>query len=168
MSKGSGKMLRRLELICNILYQLSKWISIGTTMAIVFLNSANLLSRWIFRAPFDWILEVSLILFVYAVMFAVPVLSRDKGFIRMHLIHEVLGERRTKYINLVADCLVLAFFAYLLYQGLSLSLGQFEIHSRGLGIPRVYVTIPVSFAAALSIPIMGLHFLGHIRELKQK
>ena len=83
----------------------------------------------------------------------------------MHLVEEVLGQRRSRYINLLADCLVLGFVAYLLYQGLSLSLGQFQILSRGLGIPRFYVTIPLSIGAALSLPI-GLDIvLLHLSEL---
>ena len=158
-------MITKLEKLSSISYQISKCVSVWTTLTIVLLNCANLLSRWILRTPFDWILEVSLILFVYAVMFIVPVLYHDGAFIRMHLIQEVIGHHRVKYVNLLAVSLILAFLIYLLYQGLSLSLTQFEVYSRGLGIPRVYVTIPVSFGAALSIPIGFLHFYRHLRDL---
>jgi TRAP-type C4-dicarboxylate transport system permease small subunit len=159
------KILKITEKISIIAYRTAKLVSTATALTIVLLNCANLISRWFFQTPFDWILEISLILFVYAVMFVVPVLYYDRAFIQMNLVNEILGSRGTKYMNLAADLLVLLFFIYLVFQGLSLSLGQFEIHSRGLGIPRIYVTIPLSLGALLSIPAGLLHFLRHIRSL---
>ncbi len=158
-------MFRIPESLIRCCYLTSKWCAVGALLAIVLLNSANLISRWIFFSPFEWVLEVSLILFVYSVMLIVPVLYHDKGFIRMHLVEEVLGQHGSRYVNLLADSLVLAFAAYLLYQGLSLSLGQFHILSRGLGIPRFYVTIPLALGALLSLPIGLDIFFLHLGEL---
>ena len=159
-------MFRIPKNIIRCCYLASKWCSVGSLLAIFFMNSINLIFRWIFSSPFAWVLEVSLILFVYSVMLMVPVLYHDKGFIRMHLVEELLGQHSSRYINLLADSLVLIFTAYLLYQGLTLSLGQFDILSRGLGIPRFYVTIPLSIGALLSLPI-GLNiFFLHLEELK--
>ena len=158
-------MFKLLQNLIRCCYLTAKWSAVGALMAIVLLNCANLISRWIFLTPFEWVLEVSLILFVYAVMLIVPVLYHDKGFIRMHLIEEVLGAHGARYINLIADSLVLVFMAYLFYQGMSLSLGQFHILSRGLGIPRFYVTIPLAVGALLSLPI-GLNiFLLQLKEI---
>jgi TRAP-type C4-dicarboxylate transport system permease small subunit len=98
-------------------------------------------------------------------MLIFPVIYHDKDFIRMHLVEEFIGRRFSKYINIFADCLVLAFVVYLLYLGLTLSLGQFNILSRGLGIPRVYVTIPLSIGAALSLPIGLDIFLQDLRGI---
>ncbi len=158
-------MLRIPENLTRCCYLISKWCAVGSLMAIVLLNCANLISRWIFFTPFEWVLEVSLILFVYSVMLIVPVLYHDKGFIRMHLVEEVLGRHGSRYINLLADSLLLVFMAYLFYQGLSLSLGQFHILSRGLGIPRFYVTIPLAIGALLSMPIGFNIFILHLEEL---
>jgi TRAP-type C4-dicarboxylate transport system permease small subunit len=80
-------------------------------------------------------------------------------------VEEVLGQRGSQYINLLADSLVLVFMVYLLYQGLSLSLGQFHILSRGLGISRFYVTIPLAIGALLSLPIGLDIFFLHLGEL---
>ena len=158
-------MYRMLKNLTRCCYMTSKWCGVSALLAIILLNSANLISRWILFSPFEWVLEVSLILFVYSVMLIVPVLYHDTGFIRMHLVEEVLGQHGSRYINLLADCLVLVFMVYLLYQGLSLSLGQFHILSRGLGIPRFYVTIPLALGALLSLPIgIDILFL-HLGEL---
>jgi TRAP-type C4-dicarboxylate transport system permease small subunit len=158
-------MIRMPVKVVRFCYLISKWSAVSAFLAIVLLNCANLSARWISFSPFEWVLEVSLILFVYAVMLIVPVLYHDKAFIRMHLVEEVLSRRLSSYINLLADCLVLSFIVYLVYQGLSLSLGQFHTLSRGLGIPRFYVTIPLSLGAALSIPIGIDIFFSHLEIL---
>lgn len=146
-------------------YLISKWCATSAFLAIVLLNCANLISRWLFSSPFEWVLEISLILFVYSVMLIVPVLYHDKDFIRMNLLTEVLGKQTSAYVNLFADTLVFVFMAYLFYQGLSLSLSEFGFLSRGLGIPRFYVTIPLVLGALFSLPI-GLDILFfHLREL---
>jgi TRAP-type C4-dicarboxylate transport system permease small subunit len=154
-------MLKRLDQTLTVLFRIELFISVTTLAAIIVMNSVNLLSRWIFRHPFDWILEISLILFVYSVMFAVPVLYREKGFIQMHLLEERLSRRGRFVLGLFVECAILAFLVYLLPHALKLSLGQIETLSRGLGLPRIYVTIPVSIAAALCIPV-GLSNLAHL------
>jgi TRAP-type C4-dicarboxylate transport system permease small subunit len=159
-------MFRMPKNLTRCCYLISKWCAVGALLTIILLNCANLISRWIFFSPFEWVLEVSLILFVYSVMLIVPVLYQDNGFIRMHLVEEVLGQHGSRYINLMADSLVLVFMAYLLYQGLTLSLGQFHILSRGLGISRFYVTLPLSIGALLSLPIGLDIFFVHLGELR--
>lgn len=158
-------MFRMPKNLTRCCYLTSKWCAVSALLTVILLNCANLISRWIFLSPFEWVLEVSLILFVYSVMLIVPVLYHDKGFIRMHLVEEAVGQHGSRYINLLADSLVLGFMAYLLYQGLSLSLGQFHILSRGLGLPRFYVTIPLALGALLSLPIGLDIFFLHLGEL---
>jgi len=158
-------MFRMPKNLTRCCYLTSKWCAMGALLAIIFMNCANLISRWIFFSPFEWVLEASLILFVYSVMLIIPVLYHDEGFIRMHLVEEVFGQHGSRYINLLADSLVLVFMVYLLYQGLSLSLGQFQTLSRGLGIPRFYVTIPLALGALISLPIGLDIFFLHLGEL---
>lgn len=146
-------MLKRLDQILNVLSRVELTISVSTLAAIILMNCGNLLSRWFLRRPFDWILEISLILFVYSVMFVVPVLYREKGFIQMHLIEERMGAQGRLVLGLFVECAILAFLLYLLPHALDLSLGQIDTLSRGLGVPRIWVTIPVAFSAAFCIPI---------------
>jgi len=129
------------------------------------MNSANLLSRWFLGYTFDWILEASLILFVYSVMFIVPVLYKDKGFIQMHLIEDLIGPKATKYLSFFVDALILIFIMYLFPHALSLSLSQTELLSRGLGIPRIYVTLPVAIAALLTLLVCLSNIIHQIQDL---
>lgn len=159
-------MLRRLDQVLLLLYRLELWASVGALLIIVLANCANLLSRWILGNPIDWVLEISLILFVYNVMLIVPVLYRNKDFIQMHLIEEISGRRARVYIALAVETLVIAFLVYLVPLAFSLSLSQIEMLSRGLGIPRVYITLPVAIGAGLSLPIGLSNFIHHLQDLR--
>lgn len=161
-------MLRHLDRFNGYLYRMELWASVASLLAIVLLNSGNLLSRWFFRHPFEWTLEISLILFVYFVMLIVPVLYMDKQFIQMHLIEEVTGKKAGKYISLFVDIGILTFLAYLLPVSTGLSIGQTDLLSRGLGIPRVYVTMPVPIGIALTIPVCVSSILHQIQDLPWK
>lgn len=158
-------MIRIPVMLVRACYLISKWSAVGAFMAIVLLNCANLIARWLPFSPFQWVLEVSLILFVYAVMLITPVILHDKAFVRMHLVEEFLGRRLSMHINLLADGLVLLFMGSVVYLGLSLSLSQFDILSRGLGIPRFYVTVPLAMGALFCLPIGLDGFLAGLEKL---
>lgn len=160
-------MLKWLDKVIYVLFKVELTLSVLTFAAIILMNCANLLSRWILHRPFDWILELSLILFVYTVMLVVPVLYKEKGFIQMHLIEQKMPPRAREMLTIFVDTLVVLFFAYLLPYALKLSLGQTQMLSRGLGIPRVFVTIPVSIAALLCIPIGISHIAHSVRRLRE-
>ena len=149
----------------NYFCRIDLWISVSGFSAILIMNSANLLSRWFLGYTFDWILEASLILFVYSVMFIVPVLYKEKGFIQMHLIEDLIGPKATKYLSLFVDALILIFIIYLFPHALSLSLSQTELLSRGLGIPRIYVTLPVAIAAFLTLLVCASNIIHQIQDL---
>lgn len=146
-------MLNFLDRILRYLYRIELWLAVSVFSAIFIINSANLLSRWFLGYAFEWILEISLIFFVYAVMFMLPVLYKDKGLIQMHLVEEVLGPKGSEYLSLFVEIAVTAFLLYLLPHALRLSLSQTELLSRGLGIPRIYVTLPVCIAAFLTLVV---------------
>jgi TRAP-type C4-dicarboxylate transport system permease small subunit len=98
-------------------------------------------------------------------MLIVPVLYKDKGLIQMHLIEEVLGPKGTEYLSLFVEAAVTAFLVYLLPHALKLSLSQTQLLSRGLGIPRIYVTLPVCIAAFLTLLICLANLIHQIQTL---
>lgn len=161
-------MLNSLDRILHYLYRIELWLAVSVFSAIFIINSANLLSRWFFGYAFEWILEISLIFFVYAVMLIVPVLYKDKGLIQMHLIEEVLGPKGTKYLSVFVEVAVTAFLLYLLPYALKLSLSQTRLLSRGLGIPRIYVTLPVCIAAFLTLLVCLVNIWRQIQALRSR
>ena len=104
--------------------------------------------------------------FVYSGMFIVPVLYKDKGSIQMHLIEDLIGPKATKYLGLFVDASILLFLIYLVPHALSLSLSQTELLSRGLGMPHIYVTIPVPIAAFVTLLLYVSNTIHQIQDLQ--
>ncbi len=161
-------MLRRFVRLINFLHNLAICVSVSTLVVIVLMNACNLLLRWFLNRPIEWVLEISLILFVYSVMFIVPVLYRDKGLIQMHLIEEIIPKGATKYLNLIVDVIILTFLVYLLPLSISLSAGQIDILSRGLGIPRIYITLPVPIGIAITLLVSVSNIIHQIPNLRSE
>jgi TRAP-type C4-dicarboxylate transport system permease small subunit len=159
-------MLNSLDRILHYLYRIELWLAVSVFSAIFIINSANLLSRWFLGYAFEWILEISLIFFVYAVMLIVPVLYKDKGLIQMHLIEEVLGTKGSEYLALFVEMAVTAFLVYLLPHAVKLSFSQTQLLSRGLGLPRIYVTLPVCIAAFLTLLVCLSNLFHQIHLLR--
>ena len=141
-------------------------ISALALVVIVLLNCCNLLARWIYKSPFDWTLEISLILFVYTVCFIVPILYNENKFIQMHLIEELMSERKKAILNIFVDVAVIAFFLYLIPVSFKLSINQIDLLSRGLGIPRIYVTMPVPIISLFIILIGAVKISRAVKALK--
>lgn len=104
--------------------------------------------------------------FVCSVMCIVPVLYKDKGFIQMHRIENLIGPKATKYLGLFVDVLILLFLIYLVPHALSFSLSQTELLSRGLGIPRIYVTIPGPIAVFMALLVSVSNISRQIKDLR--
>lgn len=153
-------MLGQYDRLINVLRIFALCISVSSLVVIVLLNSVNLVLRWSLDRPIEWVLEVSLILFVYSVMFILPVIYRDKQFIQMHLIEEIISKGAAKYLNLVVEVIILTFLVYLLLISIKLSAGQISMLSRGLGIPRIYITLPVPIGASLAF-LVGISNIAH-------
>ena len=141
-------------------------ISALTLVVIVLLNCCNLLARWIYKSPFDWTLEISLILFVYTVCFIVPILYNENKFIQMHLIEELMSERKKAILGIFVDVAVISFFLYLIPVSFKLSINQIDLLSRGLGIPRIYVTMPVPIISLFIILIGAVKIRKAVKTLK--
>jgi len=84
----------------------------------------------------------------------------------MHLIEEISGKRAAKYLNLIVDIIILAFLVYLLPLSISLSAGQIDMLSRGLGIPRIYVTLPVPIGIAITLLVSVSNIIHQFPNLR--
>ena len=157
-------MLRKFDHVLDILNRFEMWAGSFFLLAIILINTANLLARWFLRSPFNWSLEISLILFVYSTMLLVPVLHYQKEFIQMNLINAYIGTRANKLIAVLGELLTLSFFAYLLPIAFQLSIGQINMLSRGLGYPRIYLSIIVPITACLCIPVSISKIIHILKE----
>ena len=151
--------------INTYLCRFSVAISAFSLLVIILLNCTNLLARWIYKSPFDWTLEISLILFVYAVCFIIPVLYNENKFIHMHLVEEIISAKKKEILSIFVDVAIIAFFLYLIPVSFKLSINQIDLLSRGLGIPRIFVTIPVPIISLIIVLIGALKIGNKVKSL---
>lgn len=144
-------MLEKFDSVLDWVLRGGLWLSAVMIFGIVLINTANLLRRWFIGTPFGWVLEISLILFVYAVMLCIPALYSSKELIQMRLIEEIVSKRIGVYLDFLVEIAILLFLLYLIPKSVSLSASQITTLSRGLGIPRIYVTLPVPLSGVLLI-----------------
>ena len=83
----------------------------------------------------------------------------------MHFIN-LIGPKATEYLSLFVDALILLFLIYLVPHTRSLSLHQTELLSRELGIPRIYVTIPVAIAVFMALLVSVSNISHQIKDLR--
>ena len=159
-------MFNKLNSLTTYLCRFSLIISTVALVIIILLNCSNLLARWIYKSPFDWVLEISLILFVYMVCFIIPILYQDNNFVQMHLVEEIINTKTKNILNIFVDISVIIFFLYLIPVSFKLSIDQIDLLSRGLGFPRIYVTMPVPIFSSIIIFIGILKIYRKIKDFK--
>ena len=159
-------MFNKLNSLTTYLCRFSLIISTVALVIIILLNCSNLLARWIYKSPFDWVLEISLILFVYMVCFIIPILYQDNNFVQMHLVEEIINTKTKNILNIFVDISVIIFFLYLIPVSFKLSIDQIDLLSRGLGFPRIYVTMPVPIFSSIIIFIGILKICRKIKDFK--
>ncbi len=140
-------MLRRYDQFLEIIKKIFLVLSTSILAVIVIINITNILSNMIFSRRFDWVFEVSLILFVYAVLFHVPVLYKNKEYLKMNILNQLELEKPALYMGLIIELMILFVLVLLSYHAVYLSWGQRSILSRGLRIARAWVTLPMCICA---------------------
>jgi len=161
-------MLAKFDAIIDKFKEIEMRLSIIIMVGIILLNIINLILRWFVGIHIKSTLEISLDMFVWGVLMYVPVLNREKKFIRVELLQETLSKDICRYINLIIEMIVFMFFIYLMFYSLRLSLRQVHVLSRGLGIPRTYVTISLPVATFLTILVSINNIIHQVKDILQK
>jgi len=75
--------------------------------------SFEVVSRYVFRHPHDWNLEVNIFLLVAATFFAAAHTQMKRGHVGIEVLDELLSARWNRWRRLVSDILSLAFCAFI-------------------------------------------------------
>jgi len=159
-------MLVEFDAILDKLKRVELWLSVSVISGIILLNTINLLLRWFAGISLAWVLEISLNLFVWGVMLCIPAVYKDKGLIQMRLLEEIVSKNAMRYINLIVEIIILMFLTYLIPHSIELCSGQIHLLSRGLGIPRIYVTLPMPVAAFLILFVNINSIIHQIKDIR--
>lgn len=116
-------------------------------VAFLILASLQVVSRYVFNAPFVWTEELSSSLVIWMVFLGASAVQREDGQIRVEILDNLLPARITAWIYLVYDIFVLAFLIALIYGGWK-TLGELSYEKTpALQIPLKYLFLVVPLAA---------------------
>lgn len=126
--------------------------SAAMLIAIVAINAANVVGRYLFARPFSWGEEVMLYLMIVAVFLSCPAVTWDGAHIRMNFLAQALPSRARRGLEALADLISLGVVALLVYVSVPfvLQFVQFDQRSNAAAIPLAlpHAAIPLGFALA--------------------
>lgn len=140
----------------------------------LFINFANVLSRYVFKNSWAFTEEVEVILFVYITFFGASVAARQ----RQHLGFTLLRDESPTFLKMIIDTTItiaiLIFLCLMIYYGIKVGQNQVKYNSTtaALRIPMVYAnaSIPMSglFIIIRTIQVYIQDMIGHINLLNKK
>lgn len=121
-------------------------------IAIVAINAANVVGRYVFASPLSWGEEVMLYLMIGAVFLSFPSVTWDGAQIRMTFLAQALPSRVRRGLEALTDLVSLGVAALLVVAAVPLVLqfAEFDQRSNAAAIPLAlpHAAIPLGFALA--------------------
>lgn len=106
-------------------------------VAIVAINIANVVARYVFSAPFSWAEEVMLHLMIIAIFVGAPAVTWDGANIRMDILARLVQQRTRRILEGIADLVSLGVAGLLTYAAVPIvqQLIEFDQRSQAAEIP---------------------------------
>jgi TRAP-type C4-dicarboxylate transport system permease small subunit len=136
-------------------------------IAIVAINAANVIGRYLLSAPIAWAEEVMLYLMFGAVFVCNPAVTWDGAHIRMDVVARALPRGIRRALEAIADVVSFAVAALLVYASVPIVVQLFEFDQRSdaahvpMALPQG--TIPLGFALA-ALALFARELSGKARD----
>ena len=147
--------------------RLLRWVSAVMLVAIVVINAANVVGRYVFSSPFSWGEEVMLFLMIASIFLSAPAVTWDGANIRMDILARALPVGVRRVLEALADLVSLAVAALLVYASVPIieQLIAFDQHSQAADIPMALPqgAIPLGFALSV-IALIARELSGKTAE----
>lgn len=82
----------------------------------VLINVANVIGRYVFRAPIDWAEHVMIFMLIWGVYVGAVLVSWDGSHLKMNIISTLLPRRAQWHINLITAVFLLAICVFMVTQ----------------------------------------------------
>ncbi len=119
---------------------------------------ANVLARYVFSAPILGSVEYARIAFVWATFIGAAMAVRRRSHIRLEFLAERLPLRVQRLLSVLLWLLIIAFLAFVAYQGWRLTGRVQRTFFPASGISQIYLYLPLPLSAA----VMLVHALAHL------
>lgn len=148
----------------GFLKNLDDWLAKLFTLAIVLITILAVFMRYILNDPLQWIEEVLIALYLWAIMFGAASAMKARGHVSIDALVTVLPkgvQRYVQYFNDILGIVVLVTFGWL---GLQLALAAGDKITPILGFKYTYIDLAVPVGAFWMAFYLLLHLVGDIRK----
>lgn len=147
----------------NFLKTLDDWLANALILIIVIITVAAVFMRYVVNDPLQWVEEVLIALYLWAIMLGAASAMRHRGHVSIDAFVVLLpkrAQRAVQYFNDVVGIVVLTTFGWL---GLQLALAADDKITPILGIKYTYVDLAVPVGAFWMALYLAAHLIGDIR-----
>lgn len=133
--------------ISNFLYQVLRWITVVTVVAMLVLMLVEVVRRYLFDKTFLWSDEIIRYLLLYCTFLGGACAYYQKGLVAFTLIFDKLNKKTQAILMLVTNIICLVFFAFLLRYSIlkvtSPSVVKSVSTASGLSLSVLYASVPI-------------------------
>lgn len=148
----------------GFLKSLDDWLAKIFTLAIVVITIIAVFMRYILNDPLQWIEEVLIALYLWAIMFGAASAMKNRGHVSIDALVVALPksvQRYVQYFNDVVGIVILVTFGWL---GLQLSLAAGDKITPILGFKYTYIDLAVPVGAFWMAFYLLLHLVSDIKK----
>lgn len=127
------------------------WLAVAAFAAVVLLTIVQVALRYFFESSLWWAQEVSQMMILVAYFQGIAYAFKTRQYIVINFLAERLSPAIQLYCYLFAQLLVVAFCGVVLVEGIGILPRQYLMLTYILHIPRMYLGLPLLFAAASMI-----------------
>lgn len=152
----------------GFLKQLDDWLAKLFTVAIVIITVAAVFMRYILNDPLQWVEEVLIALYIWAIMLGAASAMKSRGHVSIDAFVTLLpagGQRWVQRFNDVVGIVVLVTFGWL---GLQLGLMAGDKITPILGIKYMYLDLAVPVGAFWMALYLFAHLIGDMKKNSKK
>ncbi len=145
------------------------YFSAGSLLGMLFLGTADIIGRYLFRKPIVGTVEIFEVLLPAIVLFGLAYTQRNKAHIAIDLFYSRLPPKPRAILGFATTCWAVILFGLMGWQGILQSLSHRQTGSMitNIGVPmfltRLFVPIG-AFAMLLVLIVDVRHFLTQIRK----
>lgn len=155
--------------ISNFLYQVLRWATVVTVIAMLLLMLTEVVRRYAFNATFLWSDEIIRYLLLYCTFLGGACAYYQKGLVAFTLIFDKLDKKIQAILMLVTNVICLVFFSFLFYFAMQKVTSPSVVKSistaSGLSLSVLYASVPIGlfFLVVFTIDFFP-ELIGNIRN----
>ncbi len=139
----------RLLSLAERLVRLEQTVAVMLLIVVVVTLAAQVIARYVFRAPISWSEEVARLALIWLTFVASGFVTARRAQITVDLVPRWLGSRGRRLLDRVAGCFVLATCLLLLVGGFRFVWRVWPVGSPGIGVSMSLWYAAASFGLAL-------------------